>query len=344
MHARRELWIEGDTMKLITNIKPNGYLESIKKGSAGVSRFRGGVYYGSGDRESEIARLKKEIDTADAIIIGAGAGLSTSAGFTYSGERFDIYFFDFARKFGITDMYSGGFYPFPDAETFWAWWARHIYFNRYIDAPKPVYRQLLELVKDKDYFVITTNVDHQFQKAGFDKARLFYTQGDYGLFQSVRTSNQKTYDNEEWVMKAMEAQGFLKDENGVFCVPEDRRLLMRISSDLIPKCPDDGSNVTTNLRADMSFVEDEGWHEASANYAHFLKKHESGHVLYLELGVGSNTPVIIKFPFWTFTYDNPDAVYACLNYNEAYAPKQIAGQAICISGDVGDVLKELTLR
>lgn len=344
MHARRELWIEGDTMKLITNIKPNGYLESIRKGSAGVSRFRDGVYYGSGDRESEIARLKEEIDTADAIIIGAGAGLSTSAGFTYSGERFDIYFFDFARKFGITDMYSGGFYPFPDAETFWAWWARHIYFNRYIDAPKSVYRQLLELVKDKDYFVITTNVDHQFQRAGFDKARLFYTQGDYGLFQSVRTSNQKTYDNEEWVMKAMEAQGFLKDENGVFCVPEDRRLLMRISSDLIPKCPDDGSNVTTNLRADMSFVEDEGWHEASTNYAHFLKKHESGHVLYLELGVGSNTPVIIKFPFWTFTYDNPDAIYACLNYNEAYAPKQIAGQAICISGDVGDVLKELTLR
>ena len=330
MHARRELWIEGDTMKLITNIKPNGYLESIRKGSAGVSRFRGGVYYGSGDRESEIARLKEEIDTADAIIIGAGAGLSTS------------YFFDFARKFGITDMYSGGFYPFPDAETFWAWWARHIYFNRYIDAPKPVYRQLLELVKDKDYFVITTNVDHQFQRAGFDKARLFYTQGDYGLFQSVRTSNQKTYDNEEWVMKAMEAQGFLKDENGVFCVPEDRRLLMRISSDLIPKCPDDGSNVTTNLRADMSFVEDEGWHEASANYAHFLKKHESGHVLYLELGVGSNTPVIIKFPFWTFTYDNPDAVYACLNYNEAYAPKQIAEQSICISGDTGEVLKELT--
>ena len=284
MHARRELWIEGDTMKLITNIKPNGYLESIKKGSAGVSRFRGGVYYGSGDRESEIARLKEEIDTADAIIIGAGAGLSTSAGFTYSGERFDIYFFDFARKFGITDMYSGGFYPFPDAETFWAWWARHIYFNRYIDAPKPVYRQLLELVKDKDYFVITTNVDHQFQKAGFDKARLFYTQGDYGLFQSVRTSNQKTYDNEEWVMKAMEAQGFLKDENGVFCVPEDRRLLMRISSDLIPKCPDDGSNVTTNLRADMSFVEDEGWRQAAKRYEDFLERTKEKKTVFLELG------------------------------------------------------------
>ena len=324
-------------MRIIEGLKdsrPNGYLESIRKGTAGAGRFRG-IYYGSGDRAADIARLREEIYTADAIVIGAGAGLSTSAGFTYSGERFDRYFFDFARKFGITDMYSGGFYPFPDAETFWAWWARHIYFNRYIDAPKPVYKQLLELVKDNDYFVITTNVDHQFQRAGFDKSRLFYTQGDYGLFQSVRASNQKTYDNEEWVMN--------KDENGVFGLPEDRKLLMRIPSDLIPKCPDDGSNVTTNLRADDSFVEDEGWHEASANYARFLRKHESGHVLYMELGVGSNTPVIIKFPFWTMTYDNPDAVYACLNYNEAYAPKQIAGQSICISGDVGEVLKEYTL-
>ena len=244
--------------------RPNGYLESIRKGSARISRFHGGVYYGSGDRVADISRLRKEIDTAEAIVVGAGAGLSTSAGFTYSGERFDRYFFDFARKYGIADMYSGGFYPFPDAETFWAWWARHIYYNRYIDAPKPVYRDLLELVKDKDYFVITTNVDHQFQRAGFDKRRLFYTQGDYGLFQSVRASNRKTYDNEEWVMKAMEAQGFIKDENGVFRVPEDGSLLMRIPSDLIPKCPDDGSNVTTNLRADESFVEDEGWHVASA--------------------------------------------------------------------------------
>ena len=180
-------------MRIIDGLKdarPNGYLESIRKGSAGVSRFRGGVYYGSGDQAADIARLREEINTADAIIIGAGAGLSTSAGFTYSGERFDRYFFDFARKFGITDMYSGGFYPFPDAETHWAWWARHIYFNRYIDAPKPVYKELLDLVRNKDYFVITTNVDHQFQRAGFDKSRLFYTQGDYGLFQSVRASNQ----------------------------------------------------------------------------------------------------------------------------------------------------------
>ena len=317
--------------------RPNGYLDSIRKGTERVRQFRG-IYYGSGNREGEITRLKQEIDTAEAIIIGAGAGLSTSAGFTYSGERFDRYFFDFAKKFGITDMYSGGFFPFPDAETRWAWWARNIYFNRYIDAPRPVYSRLLEIINDKDYFVITTNVDHQFQRAGFDKNRLFYTQGDYGLFQSIRSTNRKTYDNEAWVIRAMEAQGFIRDESGMFNVPDDGRLRMRIPSDLIPQCPDDGSAVTMNLRADDSFVEDEGWHDASADYAHFLRKHEAGHVLYMELGVGSNTPVIIKFPFWAMTYDNPEAVYACLNYSESFAPEQIASQSICIDGDIGEVL------
>ena len=320
--------------------RPDGYIESIQKGTAGVGRFRGGVYYGSGNREAEIARLKKEIETADAIIIGAGAGLSTSAGFTYSGERFEKYFSDFAARFGIEDMYSGGFYPFPDAETRWAWWARHIYYNRYIDSPKPVYKDLYELVKDKDYFVITTNVDHQFQRAGFDKTRLFYTQGDYGLFQTVDGRNGMTYDNEEWVMKAMEAQGFIRDKRGEFQIPEDGSVSMRIPSDLIPKTPD-GKDVTNNLRADMTFVQDEGWHEASANYSRFLREHESGHVLYLELGVGANTPVIIKFPFWVMVHDDPDAVYACINYREAYAPKQIAAQSICIDGDIGEVLNEL---
>ena len=320
--------------------RPDGYIESIQKGTAGVGRFRGGVYYGSGNREADITRLKKEIETADAIIIGAGAGLSTSAGFTYSGERFKKYFSDFAARFGIEDMYSGGFYPFPDAETRWAWWARHIYYNRYIDSPKPVYRDLLDLVKGKDYFVITTNVDHQFQRAGIDKTRLFYTQGDYGLFQTVDGKNGMTYDNEEWVMKAMEAQGFVKDGDGVFQIPEDGRVSMRLPADLIPKTPE-GMDVTNNLRADMTFVQDEGWYEASANYARFLKSHENGHVLYLELGVGANTPVIIKFPFWVMAHDNPDAVYACVNYREAYAPKQIAAQSICIDGDIGEIIDEL---
>lgn len=328
-------------MKQNYNELPNGYLESINKGINAVRHFRGGMTEGKLSRDEAIARLKMEIETADAIVIGAGAGLSTAAGFTYSGERFEKYFGDFAKRFGIRDMYSGGFYPFPDEETRWAWWARHIYFNRYIDAPKPVYTELLKLVSDKDFFVITTNVDHQFQRAGFDKKRLFYTQGDYGLFQSVNPAVRKTYDNEEWVMKAMDAQGFEKDEQGIFRVPTDKELLMKIPSDLIPKCPDDGSDMTMNLRADNSFVEDEGWHRASAAYSDFIRRHENLHVLYLELGVGANTPVIIKYPFWQMTLSNEKAVYACLNYGEAFCPGEIENRSICIDGDIGAVLGEL---
>lgn len=318
---------------------PNGYQESIQKGLSAVRYFSNRMSFGSGTKEDRIIQLKKEIETADAIVIGAGAGLSTSAGLTYSGERFERYFFDFAEKFGIRDMYSGGFYPFPDDETRWAWWARHIYYNRYIDAPKPVYNELLSIMKGKDYFVITTNVDHQFQRAGFDRKRLFYTQGDYGLFQSVDPSNQKTYDNEEWVMAAMEAQGFVKDADGNYQVPESGRVLMRIPADLIPKCPDDGSDVTMNLRADESFVEDEGWHRASAAYSDFLRRHENLHVLCLELGVGANTPVIIKYPFWQMTLANDKAVYACINYGEAFCPGEIEDRSICLDEDIGKMIK-----
>ena len=328
-------------MKNLYDEMPNGYHESIQKGLSAVRHFSRNVSFGTGSKEERISRLKKEIETADAILIGAGAGLSTSAGLTYSGERFERYFFDFAKKYGIRDIYSGGFYPFPDEETRWAWWARHIYYNRYIDAPKPVYQELLLLVKDKDYFVVTTNVDHQFQRAGFYKKRLFYTQGDYGLFQSVNPSIRKTYDNEEWVIKAMETQGFIRDENGVFQVPENGELKMKIPTSLIPKCPEDGSDVTMNLRADDSFVEDEGWHRASAAYADFLRRHENLHVLYLELGVGANTPVIVKYPFWQMTKANDKAVYACLNYGEAFCPGEIEDRSICIDGDIGTLLTEI---
>ena len=324
-------------MNSFYNNKPNGYLEMIQKGLSAVRSFRSGVSYGNGSRDEQIARLITEIASADAIVIGAGAGLSTAAGLTYSGERFKKYFGDFATKFGITDIYSGGFYPFPDDETRWAWWARHIYYNRYIDAPKPVYRKLLELIKDKDYFVITTNVDHQFQKAGFEKKRLFYTQGDYGLFQSVNPAIQKTYDNEEWIMQAMEVQGFVKDADGVFQIPQSG-VSMKIPTALIPKCPDDGSDVTTNLRADDSFVEDEGWQKASVAYSDYIRRHEKLHTLYLEIGVGANTPVIIKYPFWAMTAENPNAIYACLNYDEAFCPKQIEEQSICLDGDADAVL------
>lgn len=327
-------------MKNFYDDMPNGYQESIQRGLGAVRMISGQIGHGTGTRAEQLSRLKNEIDDADAIVIGAGAGLSTSAGLTYNGERFNRYFYDFAKAYGIRDMYAGGFYPFPDEETRWAWWARHIYYNRYIDAPKPVYPELLSLVKDKDYFVVTTNVDHQFQRAGFDKKRLFYTQGDYGLFQSVNFENQHTYDNEAWVTKAMMAQGFEKDANGIFQVPESG-IAMRIPTELIPKCPADGSDVVMNLRVDESFVEDAGWHRASAAYADFLRRHESLHVLFLELGVGANTPVIVKYPFWQMTMTNDKAVYACVNYGEAFCPKEIEGRSICLDGDIGEVLTEL---
>ena len=297
------------------------------------------------DKEVEslekLIALKQVLQQAEVIIVGAGAGLSTSAGLTYSGERFERYFFDFAAAYGIKDIYSGGFYPFPTDEIRWAWWARHIYFNRYIDPPKPVYRELLSLLKDKNYFVITTNVDHQFQRAGFDKNRLFYTQGDYGLFQSINPNVQKTYDNEQWVIKAMEAQGFIKDERGVFIVPDDKSIVMQIPTDLIPICPDDNSEVTTNLRVDHSFVQDEGWYEASEAYHHFLKDNDNKRIVFLELGVGDNTPGIIKYPFWQMTMANENAVYACINYGEARCPREIKDRSICIDGDIGNILNNM---
>ena len=317
------------------------YAAALQKGISFVRGLRGGLTDDTGSREDNLRRLRKELETADAVVIGAGAGLSASAGLTYSGERFDRYFFDFKERFGITDMYSGGFFPFPDEETRWAWWARIIYFNRYIDAPRPVYNELLALVKDKDYFVITTNVDHQFQRAGFNKQRLFYTQGDYGLFQSAGGRIKKTYDNESWVVKAMAAQGFIPDENGAFQVPKDRLISMRIPGQLIPKCPDDGGPVTMNLRSDNTFVEDAGWHAAAGRYMEFLHRQEGKHVLFLELGVGANTPMIIKYPFWAMTAENPKAVYACLNYDDPVCPQQIKSQSVCISGDNGEVLRNL---
>lgn len=320
--------------------QPNGYLESIQKGLAAVHTYDLRVSHGDGSRDEQIARLKKELETADAIVVGAGAGLSTSAGLTYSGERFERYFFDFAKQYQIKDIYSGGFYPFPDEQTLWAWWARHIYYNRYIDAPKPVYADLLSLLRGKDYFIITTNVDHQFQRAGVDKKRLFYTQGDYGLFQSVDPGVQETFDNEAWTMRAMEAQGFVLDENGVFQVPESGAISMKLPADLIPTAPN-GDPVKMNLRSDDTFVEDAGWRRASAAYSDFLRRHENLHVLFLEIGVGANTPMIIKFPFWQMTRDNRQAVYACLNYGEAVCPKEIERRSICIRGDAGEILRTL---
>ena len=272
----------------------------------------------------ETKRLRGELKQAETILIGAGSGLSASAGFTYSGERFQEHFGDFAEKYGIRDMYSGGFYPFSSLEEYWAWWSRQIYLNRYVDAPNPVYQELLNLVKEKDYFVLTTNVDHCFQKAGFDKKRLFYTQGDYGLWQCSKPCHQGTYDNRETVLKMVKEQ---KD--------------MRIPTELIPRCPKCGSPMTMNLRCDDTFVEDEGWHQASERYSQFLRRHQNTRMLLLDLGTGMNTPGIVKYSFWRMTHDWPDATYACLNYGEAYAPDEIKRKSICVNGDIGDILTAL---
>lgn len=278
----------------------------------------------TGACSGQIERLKAELETADAVIIGAGAGLSTAAGFTYSGRRFEENFPDFIKKYGFQDMYSAGFYPFGSAEEHWAYWSRYIYINRYVDGDNGTYKRLFALVKDKDYFVLTTNVDHQFQKAGFDKKRLFYTQGDYGLFQCSEPCHNATYDNEA-AIRAMVA----------------RQADMKIPAELIPHCPVCGKPMTMNLRADDSFVQDEGWYRASGRYSDFLRRHEGRHILFLELGVGMNTPVIIKYPFLQMTARNPKAIYACINYGEAFAPSAIEKQSICINGDIGEVLKKL---
>ena len=274
--------------------------------------------------QEKTERLKEVLWQADAVLMGAGAGLSTSAGFTYSGERFRMYFSDFEKKYGFHDMYSGGFYPYDSLEEYWAYWSRYIYVNRYMDAPKPVYETLLELIKEKDYFVLTTNADHCFQKSGFEKKRLFYTQGDYGLFQCSEPCCQETWENEEIIDRMVREQSD-----------------MRVPAGLVPHCPHCGRPMTMNLRADDSFVQDEGWYRAAERYQDFMRRHAHGRILYLELGVGYNTPGIIKYPFWQETYRNPEAFYVCLNLGDAAAPGEIAERSLCIDGDIGEILEEL---
>ena len=274
--------------------------------------------------KDQIEALGQALEAADAVIIGAGAGLSASAGLTYDGERFERYFSDFQAKYGIRDMYSGGFYPFDSLEEYWAWWSRQILHNRYERAPRAVYDDLLALVGERDYFVLTTNVDHQFQLAGFDKKRLFYTQGDYGLWQCSQPCHQATYDNEEAVRRMAEEQ------RG-----------MRVPSELVPRCPRCGRPMTMNLRADDRFVEDEGWHRAAERYNNFLRTRKNQRILFLELGVGYNTPVIIKYPFWQMTAKNRNATYVCINYGEAVCPQEIKKQSICIDSDIGKVIESI---
>lgn len=272
----------------------------------------------------KLDKLKSLIENADAIVIGAGAGLSTAAGFTYSDKRFHENFHDFEAKYNFHDMYTGGFYPYETPEEFWAYWSRYIFVNRYVNPPKPTYTQLFNVVKDKNYFVITTNVDHCFQKAGFDKKRLFYTQGDYGLFQCSVPCHNVTYDNEEAIKKM-----FAEQKN------------MRIPFGLIPKCPVCGKPMTMNLRADDKFVEDDGWRKACERYERFIKENKRKKVLYLELGVGFNTPVIIKYPFLRLTAQNENANYVCVNKDAAYSPDEIKNRSLAFSDDIAAVISDL---
>ena len=287
--------------------------------------------------------IKTLLQNADSILIGAGAGLSTSAGFTYSGPRFQKYFADFEKKYGFHDMYSGGFTAFESLEENWAYWSRQIYLNRFVKAPLPVYEKLFELVKEKNYFVLTTNVDHCFQKAGFDKSRLFYTQGDYGLWQCSEACHKKTYDNQAVVEKMILAQGFVIHDDGSLELPENgfEGIKMTVPSELVPRCSVCGKPMTMNLRCDDTFVEDDGWKRAADRYEDFLKKNKDGRIVFLELGVGGNTPGIIKYPFWNMTYANTNAKYVCINKGEAVVPREIEKQSVCVDSDIYEVMKSL---
>ena len=236
-------------------------------------------------------------------------------------------------------MYSGGFYPFPAPEEFWAYWSRYILLNRYQDPPKPVYPDLLRLLAGKDHFVLTTNVDHCFQKAGFEKKRLFYTQGDYGLFQCAGPCRQETFGNEDAIRAMVLAQGFALDAVGALIPPE--KPAMAVPARLLPRCPHCGRPLVPNLRCDETFAEDEGWHQAAERYESFLRGRSGQKLLFLELGVGYNTPSIIKYPFWRMTANNPKATYACLNLGQTAAPPAIQSQSILLDGDIGETLQAL---
>ena len=287
--------------------------------------------------EQKLSAFQEMIRQADTLLIGAGAGLSTSAGFLYSGERFHRYFADFEERYGFHDMYSGGFFPFPTLEERWAYWSRFVFLNRYCDPPKPVYPALLKLVQDKDYFVLTTNVDHCFQKAGFDRRRLFYTQGDYGLWQCSKPCHDKTYDNKDQVLQMVEAQGFQITDQGLK-LPAGVRPRMSVPTELVPHCPKCGAPMSMNLRADNTFVQDNGWYAAAGRYDDFVRRHEDTPVLYLELGVGLNTPGIIKYNFWQQVYQNQKAQYVCVNKGQSYAPQELAGRSLCLNGDAAGLL------
>ena len=277
--------------------------------------------------DKQIKKAAKMIKEADAVLIGAGAGLSTAAGLTYSGQRFEDNFQEFIDKYPspyMSDMYSAGFYPFPSEEAKWGYWSKHSMINRILPQALPLYKQVYELVNGKESFVLTTNVDHQFYKAGFKDEDIFATQGDYGEIQCARGCHPKVYDAID-----------------MFIQMDQARKNCEVPSYMVPRCPVCGGVMAMHLRCDNTFVEDEHWHLQSERYGDFLRRNKNQKVVLLELGVGFNTPGIVKFSFWRMTAENPWAVYACVNLGEAGAPREIANRSICIDGDIGEVLKKL---
>lgn len=272
---------------------------------------------------ARVDRLAALLDEADAVVVGAGAGLSIADGDAHAGPVFAERFADFIARYGFTDAYTAGFHPFASPEEKWAYWSRHISLLRYETGPGAVYADLLALLSGRDFFVLTTNVDHRFQRAGLPKDRLFYTQGDYGLFQCSTPCHDATYDNAGAVAAMVREQ---RD--------------MRVPAGLVPRCPRCGEPMSTNLRADATFVQDAGWHAAAGRYVRWLRAHEDGRVLHLELGVGMNTPGIIKYPFWQRVHANPRATYAAISLDPV-APREIADRCVLIDSDLAPVLARL---
>lgn len=278
----------------------------------------------TGTYDAELKRLGSAFRAADAVIVGAGSGLSTSAGYNFGGERLKKHFGDFVEKYGIRDMYSGCFANFESNEERWAYWSRWAWINRYEPIPKDTHQKLLRLLQGKDYFVLTTNIDHTFQGAGFSKDRLCYTQGDFGLFQCSKPCHAVTYDNQE-VLRQMVTQ-----ENN-----------MRVPTELIPHCPKCGAEMDFNLFWDDTFVRDEGWHIAHERYTKYLQEHQTEKILYLELGVGFTSPGVIKIPFWNMVMQNPDAVFASVNLTLPCYPETIGSRSIVIQEDIDKVISDL---
>lgn len=275
------------------------------------------------DYLSKLKYVVDYLDNADAVLIGAGAGLSTAAGYEYSGKRFRKYFQDFIDKYGFSDMYSGSFYNFSSLAEYWAYWSRYIYINRYNYVKNTCYDALLTLIKDKNYFILTTNVDHKFQQSGIDKQRLFYTQGDYGLLQCSKPCHNAAYDNKEIILNMVKQQKNMK-------VPDE----------LIPFCPVCSRPLLPNLRADNTFVEDDGWHKAKDRFLTFSERYMNSKIMYLELGVGYNTPGIIKYFFWKRAAENKNSLFVTVNLYDDYYPEDIKDRTFSFNMDINNVIND----